>query len=92
MNMRGPVSTRGPLIIRGPSEHQEPSDYQGPLTNRGPLNCQGPSEYQSPLMGRFKLGGPPNSDILFFISFYFWVNLGPSRKIVGQSVDNFSFG
>ena len=86
MNMRGPVSIRGPLISRGNSEHQEPSDHQGPLTNRGPPNCQGPSEYRSPLMGRFKLGGPQNSDILFLISF-FWVNLGSSRKIVGQSVD-----
>ena len=79
MNMSGPVSIRGPLIIRGPSEHQ------GPLTNRGPPNCQGPSEYYSTLMGCFKLGDLKIPT--FYLSFHFFVNLGPSRKIVGQSVD-----
>ena len=58
------------------------------LTNRGPLKRQGPLHIRGPLMGLFKLGPLEFQHIFHF----FFVNLSPSQKIVGQIRELYSFG
>ena len=104
-NCQGPLSIRGPLTIRGPPNCQGPSDNQGPLwTSRalwssgllwltGDLPAvKGPLNIRGPLMACLKLGALKIPTFLKFISFYYFVNLGPSWKIVDQIRGLFSIG